>query len=164
MVPDEDLQEERRVRRSVYHHAYYLAHLEERRAYQRAYYAARREKKRVYRAEHREETKTRNRAYSMGHREEIRVARGIYRISALLAYGWNCACCDEDQYEFLTIDHIGGGGSKHRREIGSRRLYSWLADHNYPEGFQVLCHNCNMAIGFYGHCPHQEMASAGRMR
>ena len=25
---------------------------------------------------------------------------------------------------------------------------------NYPEGFQVLCSNCNFAKGKYGSCPH----------
>jgi hypothetical protein len=27
----------------------------------------------------------------------------------------------------------------------------------YPKDrYQLLCHNCNMAKGFYGLCPHQE--------
>jgi hypothetical protein len=33
-------------------------------------------------------------------------------------------------------------------------LYLWLKRNNYPTGFRVLCHNCNLAIGFYGYCPH----------
>lgn len=33
----------------------------------------------------------------------------------------------------------------------------WLRRNNYPNGFQVLCHNCNMAKGFYGKCPHQSI-------
>ena len=24
----------------------------------------------------------------------------------------------------------------------------------YPKNLQILCHNCNMAKGFYGECPH----------
>jgi len=31
----------------------------------------------------------------------------------------------------------------------------WLRKYNYPKGFQVLCHNCNMAKRF-GVCPHKE--------
>ncbi len=44
----------------------------------------------------------------------------------------------------LSIDHINGGGSKHRKELGGggTKFYRWLKKHNYPEGFQVLCMNC----------------------
>lgn len=66
-----------------------------------------------------------------------------------------CACCGETIYEFLAIDHINGGGNKHRREIGVN-IYGWLVKNSFPGGFQVLCHNCNLAKGFYGICPHEK--------
>lgn len=68
-----------------------------------------------------------------------------------------CACCGEPQYEFLSIDHIAGGGSKHRREHGmtGHAFYRWLIKEGFPDGYRVLCHNCNMAKGFYGVCPHE---------
>lgn len=66
-----------------------------------------------------------------------------------------CACCGENHFEFLAIDHINGGGNKHRKEVGTSTMYNWLRKHNFPEGFRVLCHNCNLAIGFYGTCPHE---------
>ena len=78
------------------------------------------------------------------------------RLKVLAAYGNSCACCGESRYEFLAIDHINGGGRKHRQEAGnSRAVYKFLADNDYPEGFRVLCHNCNLSIGFYGFCPHK---------
>lgn len=83
------------------------------------------------------------------------------RLDCLVAYGGaepKCACCGERHLAFLAIDHIGGGGNKHRKEnnIGSGKgFYCWLRRNNFPQGFRVLCHNCNMAIGFYGSCPHQ---------
>src|SRR5258708_37086796 len=43
------------------------------------------------------------------------VARKWYlnlRIIALNAYGGKCECCGEERFEFLAIDHIGGGGNK----------------------------------------------------
>jgi hypothetical protein len=64
-----------------------------------------------------------------------------------------CNCCDENTKQFLALDHINGGGKKHRKEI-KVNLYWWCKKNNYPTGFQVLCHNCNMAKGFYGKCPH----------
>jgi len=66
-----------------------------------------------------------------------------------------CACCSEQTYEFLSIDHILGGGTAHRRKLGSKYIYSWLIQQNFPPGYQVLCHNCNMAKAFYKKCPHQ---------
>jgi len=68
----------------------------------------------------------------------------------------SCACCGEVTYEFLSIDHIDGGGTQHRKELGSKYIYSWLIQQEFPEGYQVLCHNCNMAKGFYKECPHQK--------
>ena len=65
-----------------------------------------------------------------------------------------CACCDELLIEFLTIDHIRGDGNKHRKKHKSNHIYDWLIKHNFPEGFMVLCMNCNFSKGKYGYCPH----------
>lgn len=68
----------------------------------------------------------------------------------------SCECCNEQRYEFLTIDHINGGGGKHRKELGDRgqSVYAWIISNNFPEGFRVLCMNCNFSNGIYGYCPH----------
>jgi hypothetical protein len=70
---------------------------------------------------------------------------------------WKCACCGESHIEFLSIDHVNGGGNKHRREIGihcgGKPFYQWLKRSGYPSGYRVLCHNCNFASG-HGGCPH----------
>ena len=43
----------------------------------------------------------------------------------------------------LSIDHINGGGTKHRADQGQGiSLYRWLEKNSYPAGFQVLCMNC----------------------
>lgn len=65
-----------------------------------------------------------------------------------------CACCGEDALEFLSIDHIHGGGSKHRKSLTST-IYNWLKKNGFPEGYRVLCHNCNQSLGNLGYCPHQ---------
>jgi hypothetical protein len=58
-----------------------------------------------------------------------------------------CAHCSEARLGALNIDHINGGGKKHRKEFhqdGSGiKLYYWLMNHGYPLGFRVLCANCN---------------------
>lgn len=73
----------------------------------------------------------------------------------LAAYGNACKCCGETTPEFLQIDHVNNDGAEHRREVGTgNAVYWWLIKNNYPEGFQVLCANCNYAKEFYGGCPH----------
>ena len=79
------------------------------------------------------------------------------------AYGGaKCACCGEVQCEFLSIDHINAGGAKHRRETSGYgfNLYRWLVKEDFPEGFRILCYNCNLSLGHLGYCPHQEIKRA----
>ena len=86
-------------------------------------------------------------------RKEI---RDKYRALAIEHYGGKCACCGESAPEFLSFDHVAGGGSKARKEdLRGRSMGIWLAKHGFPDAFQLLCHNCNLASGFYGTCPHQ---------
>lgn len=69
----------------------------------------------------------------------------------------HCACCGESRVEFLCIDHIQGGGLKHRRIVGTgTAFYKWLKKNGFPSGYQVLCYNCNMAKAIYGVCPHKQ--------
>ena len=63
-----------------------------------------------------------------------------------------CNCCGEKHYEFLAVDHINGNPNKKIR--GGGDLVRFLIKNNFPDGFQILCHNCNLAKGFYGICPH----------
>lgn len=84
----------------------------------------------------------------------------LRRLEALKHYGGDpprCACCGEAHIEFLSIDHVGGGGCAHRKIIkrAGSAFCLWLRQRGYPRGYRVLCHNCNQAIGFYGACPHQ---------
>jgi predicted restriction endonuclease len=72
-------------------------------------------------------------------------------------YGWKCTCCGEETKEFLTIDHISGGGHRQRKELGilGSKFYRWLVKNNFPSGFRTLCMNCNFSLGHYGYCPHE---------
>lgn len=82
--------------------------------------------------------------------------RADVKDAVLAHYGGKCACCGETQKEFLGIDHKDGGGSKHRKATSYARSHicRWLVSKGFPSNFQVLCHNCNLAKGFYGACPH----------
>ena len=76
------------------------------------------------------------------------------RLEAIARYGGKCSCCGETALEFLAMDHIDGGGSRHRRSL-QWHLYEWLKRQGFPPGFRVLCHNCNLSRGYYGFCPHE---------
>jgi hypothetical protein len=56
-----------------------------------------------------------------------------------------CARCGFSDMRALSIDHINGGGRKHTEEIKKQGtiFYRWLIKNGFPEGFQVLCMNCN---------------------
>jgi len=87
-----------------------------------------------------------------------------YRLQhdTIMAYGgYRCACCGIDEPFFLTIDHVDGHGVQHRRKTGTGcSFYKWLRDKGYPEGFQVLCSNCNSGRHRNGGvCPHKYRAS-----
>ena len=80
------------------------------------------------------------------------------RLHVLLHYSngtLQCACCGETEYKFMSLDHIHGHGNTQRRQLKTNYLLSWLIKNSFPEGYQVLCHNCNLAKGFYGQCPHR---------
>ena len=72
------------------------------------------------------------------------------------AYGGVCVCCDTSEFEFLTIDHINGGGRKHLDSLGGHDIYAFLKRSGYPKDeYQLLCMNCNFSLGKYGYCPHR---------
>lgn len=80
------------------------------------------------------------------------------RLRVLSHYGngkIECSCCLEKTLEFLSVDHIDGGGTKQKKMLKTRDMYALLIRLNFPLGYRILCHNCNQAIGFYGKCPHK---------
>lgn len=82
--------------------------------------------------------------------------RARNRTEIIAAYGGKCACprCPEFNPAFLTLEHVGGTGAKHRKQVGSH-AYADLRRRGYPkEGFTLLCWNCNAMIRFGGPCPH----------
>lgn len=80
----------------------------------------------------------------------VRKARDIKR-DMISAYGGKCAICGDTHFEFMTIDHINGGGCSLRRKgiiISGYRFYLWLRERNYPKDeYRLLCFSCNGSIG-----------------
>ena len=89
------------------------------------------------------------------------------RSETIELYGGQCACCGEKELRYLQLDHIKGGGNKHRKKLGIgygalraavhginvQTMITW-ARRNCSKGtLQVLCANCNFAKAYYGGCP-----------
>lgn len=138
----------------------------------RSYYERNRDlilaKRRVYREANRQAINDSQRCYRDANRERIRayhaspvvreakrVRRAQYhemtRNSVFCHYTRSeqpaCSACGIADLDVLTIDHIFGGGRRHRHEIrayqSATAFYRWLVRNNFPDGFQVLCQNCN---------------------
>ena len=89
------------------------------------------------------------------HKTYIKQWQQEAKAHCILHYGGKCTCCGEDRLVFLAIDHINGGGSKEHQKVGhGTAFYRWLRKNEYPQGYQVLCHNCNFAK-WMGICPHK---------
>ncbi len=75
-------------------------------------------------------------------------------------YGWACKCCGETIQEFLTLDHINGGGTAHRKSLKGGKsgtsFYRWVVENGYPTDLETACMNCNWGRRWYnGICPHE---------
>ena len=80
-----------------------------------------------------------------------------------------CRCCgDNFHIDFLALDHIAGRRKMdsesellklgYSSSLTSSNLLRWIIKNNFPKGFQILCHNCNIAKGHSkdNKCPHQK--------
>jgi hypothetical protein len=80
-----------------------------------------------------------------------------------------CNCCGENLHvDFLDINHIAGKNQMdsepkliklgYSSKLRGKVLIHWIMENNYPNGFQILCHNCNVAKGLIGNnntCTHE---------
>jgi hypothetical protein len=60
-----------------------------------------------------------------------------------------CKYCEKKGTRFLCVDHINGSGGKERKKIRSNIFYHWLIKNNFPEGYQILCWNCNSIKAYF---------------
>jgi len=81
-----------------------------------------------------------------------------------------CNCCGENFHiDFLAIDHKAGKKQMdsesellklgYSSSFSGKKLLNWIIKNNFPDGFQILCHNCNVAKGIVRNknkCPHEK--------
>lgn len=89
-------------------------------------------------------------------REQQRTYDFAVKMKVIEAYGGKCACCGERTPQFLTVDYIDNDQIvKEKANKSGTKLYRWLIQNNFPKSnYQLFCYNCNSAMGFFGHCPH----------
>lgn len=121
------------------------------------------EQKEAFQAKRRENERKQWNSHRADHLARSKRFRDKIRREVIDAYGGACVCCGEDELVFLTIDHVA---PLRRRSSGltsresSYELYLKLRKLNHPNGYQVLCFNCNHAKSASGCCPHGRLVKA----
>lgn len=116
---------------------------------------------RRWRAAHQEHVQEYERQYYEANRDRRRESKHLWHESLQKQvfdhYGWSCACCGSTAQ--ITIDHIEGDGRQHREQLfganyngNAGRMYRWLIENGFPEGFQPLCRRCNRSKGIGAEC------------
>ena len=119
------------------------------------------QKKRAQTSENKEKERQRSRKrYKENPKQHAKVCRNyINKLKEEMfnLYGNKCECCGETTKEFLTIDHINGGGGKHRKENHQSILYKKIIQENDKNKYRTLCMNCNWGSRLSGTntCPHK---------
>lgn len=72
-------------------------------------------------------------------------ARNMKKIKAMKYYGGlRCVKCGITDFDVLCFDHINNDGHIDREFEGKKyNVVNVVSKRNYPEGFQILCYNCN---------------------
>lgn len=89
----------------------------------------------------------------------------LQRMMVIKAYSngkFKCACCGENEVEFLTLDHIDGIRKYH----DAWAEYRFLIANNFPhkDKLRVLCMNCNWSLGIKGYCPHKQKSNGSMLK
>lgn len=53
-----------------------------------------------------------------------------------------CGWCGITDKRVLDVDHINDDGKRQRAEVNNNLTW-WIVKNKFPEGFQILCRNCN---------------------
>jgi len=117
------------------------------------------ERLKTWRKNNREKMRGYSRTYTINHLKDYRLKLKIDVLTHYSNGTPKCACCGETLIGFLSVDHINGGGTEHRKKIGrfGSSFYQWLKQHKYPSGYQVLCYDCNIGKAHNdGICPHKQ--------
>jgi len=107
-------------------------------------------KKRLYQRQWREKNLEKYKSYNsyIYSKDYSKQARIEKRNFILKSMGNKCIKCGFTDVRALQIDHINGGGTKEKQEIGEGvPFYNYLIEliklNIWQKGYQILCANCN---------------------
>lgn len=146
---------EQRERKHTYMKEYRIINKHKLNKQSLAYNANNIEKLKEYRVANKDEYLKRQQKYAHTHKKHISARMVDYRrklkLDILSYYSSGiikCDLCPETRFGALTIDHIDGDGSNHRKSFkgagSGTNFYLWLKNNKYPTGYRVLCCNCNI--------------------
>ncbi|KKM62454.1 hypothetical protein LCGC14_1521570 [marine sediment metagenome] len=85
--------------------------------------------------------------------ERARKRNAHHRLVIIEFYGGKCLDCGIEDHEVLSLDHLGGGGQGHRKEVSHGRIegrgvYHWVwkfvkNSETPPVKLELVCRNCN---------------------
>jgi len=115
-----------------------------------------------YESRHRDDVNSVKQQWKRNNKEKISVYRSEskerLKKDLIDGYGGCCSCCGEKHVEFLTLEHLKGGGNQHRKRSGGHlKIYRELRVLGFPkEDFTIMCMNCNFARRLGKECPHKK--------
>lgn len=102
----------------------------------------------LYYESHEEQVKLKQKEWRQKHKKECaeraRRIKQEKKRKVLTHYGHGrlaCVECGESRLVCLSIDHINGGGTQHKKTMRTS-MYSYLVKKEFPDGYQTLCMNC----------------------
>ena len=145
--------------------AYNEANKDKIRAQVKAYSEKNKDKRKAYR----EANKDKKKAYNEANKDKIKAQQKAYRIASKIDVFSHyskkisnsdipiCSCCGYNDIRFLNLDHIKSRKNIPQKEkkLNGIRLWKYIKSQGYPDGYQVMCFNCNIAKGNRKYCPHQ---------
>lgn len=81
--------------------------------------------------------------------DEVSGDEAVARASALARYGFKCACCGVDEYQFLTVTPVVPTDEPRLTMLRRLRVTGYPA-----RGYMTYCLNCDSAKGSRNACPH----------
>jgi len=119
----------------------------------------------AYQKAYQEANKDKIKAYWKADREAYKDKREAIKMDVFSHYSKKisnsdipiCACCGYNDIRFLTLDHMHGRKyvSQKEKKLNGIQLWKYIKSQGYPDGYQVMCYNCNLAKGPRKYCPHQ---------
>ena len=150
----------------AYSKQYNLSHKEQQSDYAKNYYHEHKEKcnktSALWQQNHKDRANEFKRKWKEANLDEVKVQdkKTAVKLKTDILFHYSggeikCARCGITDTDVLCLDHVDGGGNKQRKElqlVGGSGFYRWLRTNDYPEGFQVLCANCNLKKRIREHC------------